>query len=384
MPLPRLGRLFPLVLAAGTLVAGKLHVLPASDPASAIGPQAAVFGWYFVVILACAFRASAHADHVAHRLGEPYGTLVLTLSAISIEVAIVAAVMLSGHGHGDATIARDTMFATLMIIMNGLVGVALLVGGWRRHEQFFNLQSAASYLPLIVTLATVALVLPRFTNSAEGGRMGPGHQVFAAFACAAVYGGFLWLQTSRYRSFFEDQADGAPRPAEQGDADAAEEAPRSAVEAGHAAGGLASECAWLLASLVAVVLLAEGLGERSTGLIERMGAPVALSGLLVAVLILTPEGLAAVRAAQRNSMQRTMNILLGSALSTIGLTVPAVLALAIVLRRDVELGLEPTELALLAGTILVSMTTLMRGRVNPMQGVVHLTLFLTYVVLIFD
>lgn len=383
MALPRLGKLLPLALAAGTLVAGKLHLFPAPDPAAAMGPQAAVFGWYFAVIMACAFRASAHADHVAHRLGEPYGTLVLTLSAISIEVAIVAAVMLTGHG--DATIARDTMFATLMIILNGLVGVALLVGGWRRHEQFFNLQSAASYLPLIVTLATVSLVLPRFTQGASGGRMGPGHQVFAAFACIVVYGGFLWLQTSRYRSFFEEQSDGGPRSSGQGGAESEEEAPRSAVEPSHGqGGGLPSECAWLLGSLVAVVLLAEGLGERSTGLIERMGAPVALSGLLVAVLILTPEGLAAVRAAQLNSMQRTMNILLGSALSTIGLTVPAVLALAIAMHRDVELGLEPTELALLAGTVLVSMTTLMRGRVNPMQGVVHLTLFLTYVVLIFD
>jgi Ca2+:H+ antiporter len=320
---------------------------------------------------------------VAHRLGEPYGTLVLTLSAISIEVAIVAAVMLTGHG--DATIARDTMFATLMIIMNGLVGVALLVGGWRRHEQFFNLQSAASYLPLIITLATVALVLPRFTHSAPGGRMGPGHQVFAAFACIVVYGGFLWLQTSRYRSFFEDQGEGTRATSDDADREREQDAPRAAEPPAHVgAGGLGSECAWLLASLLAVVLLAEGLGERSSGLIERVGAPVALSGLLVAVLILTPEGLAAVRAAQQNSMQRTMNILLGSALSTIGLTVPAVLLVAIFLHRDVELGLEPTELVLLAGTLLVSMTTVMRGRVNPMQGVVHATLFLAYVVLIFD
>ncbi len=383
MATARFGRLVPIALAAGTLVAGKLHLLPSPDPAGAIGPQVAVFAWYFAVILACAFRASAHADHVAHRLGEPYGTLVLTLSAISIEVAIVAAVMLTGHG--DATIARDTMFATLMIIMNGLVGVALLVGGWRRHEQFFNLQSAASYLPLIVTLATVALVLPRFTHSAPGGRMGPGHQVFAAFACIVVYGGFLWLQTSRYRSFFEDQVDAVRPEPEAADGEPAQSAPRSVQQPAHAAEhGLAAECAWLVASLVAVVLLAEGLGERSSGLIDRVGAPVALSGLLVAVLILTPEGLAAVRAAHRNSMQRTMNILLGSALSTIGLTVPAVLLLAIFLRRDVELGLEPTELVLLVGTLLVSMTTVMRGRVNPMQGVVHLTLFLTYVVMIFD
>jgi len=379
----RLGRLIPIALAAATLVAAKLHLLPEPDATAPIGPQVAVFAWYFGVILACAFRASAHADHVAHRLGEPYGTLVLTLSAISIEVAIVAAVMLTGHG--DATIARDTMFATLMIIMNGLVGVALLVGGWRRHEQFFNLQSAASYLPLIITLATVALVLPRFTQGAPGGRMGPGHQVFAAFACIVVYGGFLWLQTSRYRSFFEEQSEGARAASDGSGREHEQAAPRSAVAPAHAGGGgLGSECAWLLASLISVVLLAEGLGERSTGLIERVGAPVALSGLLVAVLILTPEGLAAVRAAHRNSMQRTMNILLGSALSTIGLTVPAVLLLAIFLRRDVELGLEPTELVLLAGTLLVSMTTVMRGRVNPMQGVVHATLFLAYVVLIFD
>jgi Ca2+:H+ antiporter len=312
-------------------------------------------GFLFLVILACASTASAAADRVAERLGEPYGTLVLTLSAIVIEVAMVAAVMLSGQG--EDTVARDTMFATLMIILNLLVGVALLVGGFRRGEQTFNLQSSSSYLGLIIAFATVALVLPRATDYEIGGFMTRRMEVLVALLTLAVYGTFLALQASSYRSFFAHERAGdhsVPAPAHL---------PHSGPVWPHAA--------TLLAALVVVVLDAHGL-------------PSAISGVLVACLILGPEGVAAVKAARSDSMQRTMNILLGSALSTIGLTVPAVLALSMIVGQRVELGLDSSEICLLAGTLLVCVLNFGQGRTNPMQGIVHLVFFVGYLVLIFD
>jgi Ca2+:H+ antiporter len=325
-------------------------------------------GFLFLVILACASTASAAADRVAERLGEPYGTLVLTLSAIVIEVAMVAAVMLSGQG--EDTVARDTMFATLMIILNLLVGVALLVGGFRRGEQTFNLQSSSSYLGLIIAFATVALVLPRATDYEIGGFMTRRMEVLVALLTLAVYGTFLALQASSYRSFFAHERAGdhsVPAPAHL---------PHSGPVWPHAA--------TLLAALVVVVLLAESLGGTMVGVLDAHGLPSAISGVLVACLILGPEGVAAVKAARSDSMQRTMNILLGSALSTIGLTVPAVLALSMIVGQRVELGLDSSEICLLAGTLLVCVLNLGQGRTNPMQGIVHLVFFVGYLVLIFD
>lgn len=383
------------------------------------------FWWLFAVILACASMASVHADHLAHRLGEPMGTIVLTLSAIVIEVAMVAAVMLGGKA--DPYVARNTMFATLMIILNGLVGLALLIGGWRRHEQAFNLQSSSTYLSLLIPLAAVTLVLPTFSkNLVLDGIELPGSmtlrlEIFLGIACLLVYAAFLWLQTSRYRSFFSAAPSGEATPHEgaslhvheqvhaEGSAremellarletrfdeaddlvfDEAQE-PREPADCHLRAPTDATPPAWrsgllLLAHLFLVVLLAEHIGEEMTGMLTAAELPLALTGVLVAVLILAPEGLAAVISAKRDSMQRTMNILLGSALSTIGLTVPAVLLLSVWLDSPVALGLESAEMVLLATTMLLCMNNFLRGKVNTMQGIVHLTLFLTYCVLLFD
>lgn len=325
-------------------------------------------GILFAVILACASGASAAADRVAERLGEPYGTLVLTLSAIVIEVSMVAAVMLSGTG--EDTVARDTMFATLMITLNLLVGISLLVGGFRRREQTFNLQSSSSYLGLIVAFAAVALVLPRMTDNEPGGFMTRRMEGLVALMTLAVYGTFLALQASTYRSFFAHERLGdhsVPAPA----------------HLPHA-GPVAPHAATLVASLVVVVLLAESLGGTMVGVLDSNGLPRALSGVLVACLILGPEGVAAVKAARNDSMQRTMNILLGSALSTIGLTVPAVLVLSMIVGQRVELGLDAAEICLLAGTLLVCVLNLGQGRTNPIQGIVHLVFFVGYLALVFD
>ena len=373
----------PLLLGLGTIV---LNVV-VSRGAGGAQPSVVTFIWLFTVILACAYSASHYADMVAHRLGEPIGTLILTLSVVVIEVSIVAAMMLGGGS--EPTVARDTMFSTLMIIMNGLVGMALLAGGINRREQFFNLQSSASYITLIIPLALIALVLPRLTESEPGGFMTPRMEIFVAAASVLMYGAFLWMQTSRYRSFFAHES--AETDAEQvndiGRVHPDSQQTLHSGGAGHHAAfinPLWRDVTGLVVMLVVVVVLAESLGKSTVGFLRQTGLPPAIAGVLVACLALGPEGLAAIKAARRNSMQRTMNILLGSALSTIGLTVPAVLILARMLGQHIELGLPLPEIALLIGTMLISIVNFTHGRANPMQGVVHLALFITYIALLFD
>ena len=367
----RILALLPFLLGAGTIAA---HAMGGHDEGAA--PSLLGFAWIFGVIATCAVAASHRADAVAERLGEPIGTVVLTLSVIVIEVAVVAAMMIADRG--EPTVARDTMFATLMIILNGLVGVALLAGGMRRHEQTFNLQTSASYLSLLIPLAAITLVLPRMTITEPGGFMTRRMEIFVAFACVAVYGAFLWMQTSSHRGFFSHpggHGDGAHGHGEHGHG-----------EHGHAAPDrpMWIDILALVVLLGMVVLMAESLGSATVRILEVNGLPRALAGVLVASLILGPEGVAAIQAARSESMQRTMNILLGSALSTIGLTVPVVLALGLVRGQRVELGLEAPEITLLACTVLVSVVNFTHGRTNRMQGLVHLCLFVAYIALIFD
>jgi Ca2+:H+ antiporter len=379
----------PFLLGAGTIAA---HAMGGHDEGAA--PSLLGFAWIFGVIATCAVAASHRADAVAERLGEPIGTVVLTLSVIVIEVAVVAAMMIADKG--EPTVARDTMFATLMIILNGLVGVALLAGGMRRHEQTFNLQTSASYLSLLIPLAAITLVLPRMTITEPGGFMTRRMEVFVAFACVAVYGAFLWMQTSSHRGFFSHpggQGDGAHGHGEHGHADHGHgdhgHAQHGTGGHGHAVPAAPQRPMWvdilaLVVLLGMVVLMAESLGSATVRILEVNGLPRALAGVLVASLILGPEGVAAIQAARSESMQRTMNILLGSALSTIGLTVPVVLALGLIRGQRVELGLEPPEITLLACTVLVSVVNFTHGRTNRMQGLVHLCLFVAYIALIFD
>ena len=380
----RILALLPFLLGAGTIVA---HAMGGHDEGAA--PSLLGFAWIFGVIATCAVAASHRADAVAERLGEPIGTVVLTLSVIVIEVAVVAAMMIADKG--EPTVARDTMFATLMIILNGLVGVALLAGGMRRHEQTFNLQTSASYLSLLIPLAAITLVLPRMTITEPGGFMTRRMEVFVAFACVAVYGAFLWMQTSSHRGFFSHpggQGDGAHGHGEHGHADHGH-AQHGTGGHGHAVPAAPQRPMWvdilaLVVLLGMVVLMAESLGSATVRILEVNGLPRALAGVLVASLILGPEGVAAIQAARSESMQRTMNILLGSALSTIGLTVPVVLALGLIRGQRVELGLEAPEITLLFCTVLVSIVNFTHGRTNRMQGLVHLCLFITYIALIFD
>jgi len=324
-------------------------------------------GWLVAVILACSFRAMAHADVLAERFGEPYGTLILTISAITIEVAAVCAVMLGSQG--DASVARDTMFSVLMIILNGLVGLSMLIAGWRRAEQEFNPQSAAAYLPLIVALGMLTLVLPRFTRSEEGGWMSDPMEVFVGGAALIIYGIFLWLQTTRHRTFFAHDPRGSV-------ADARPDAHAHTHAHAHAPAPAGRSALLLVLALVGVILLAEGLSGRVASTLDALYLPSGIGGVFIALLVLAPEGLAALRSAGHGDLQRSVNVLLGSACSTIGLTVPAVMAIRFATGASPEMGLDPPYVVLLGTTFLVTALGVARGRVTAMQGAVHLLIFL--------
>ena len=322
-----------------------------------------LFLWLFLAILWLAFGVVRHADALAVRLGEPYGTVILTLAVIGIEVAMIAAVSLSGKANPG--LARDTMFAVVMIVLTGMLGVTLLAGGLRHHRQEYNLSGANAYLAVLVPLAFLTLVVPRFTHSAPGGNVSVLQATFLLVTSAGLYATFLFVQTGSQASLFLP-------PVEK--SEASEDPPHTTI--GHAL--------LLVATMLPVVLLAKYLGKTIDYAIHTLDAPPALGGFLVAVLVLSPEAISALRAALDNRLQRTINILLGSATSTIGMTVPVVLAIGLFSGRPMELGLEPTEIAMLTLTLFTSVITLATGRTTLLQGVVHLILFAAYVMLIFD
>ncbi|MDN5851191.1 MAG: calcium:proton antiporter [Gammaproteobacteria bacterium] len=322
------------------------------------------FVGFFVGAVTAAFSAVRHAEHLAHRFGEPYGTLILTLSAIAIEVVTVITVML--HGSADPHFARDTMFSVLMIVLNGVIGVGLLLGGLRHHEQSYNLQGTITFLSVLIPLTVLALILPNYTRGGGEGIHTFGESIFLIIISFMLYGVFIAIQTRRHRSYFLP-----PEPEGAGAAD----------DSGQR--GWLYHAFFLLVYLLLVVLTAKLFALPLDIGIDRTGLPSALGALAVAILVLAPEGVAAIAAARANHMQRSVNIGLGTALSTISLTVPAVLIVDLTLNRSAYLGLSAASTVLLVLTFGVSMLTFTGGRTNMLQGLVHIALFFAYIVLIF-
>ncbi len=350
--------------------------LPALQAGLGAAGPTLVFLWLFGVTLWSSFAVVRHADALAVLLGEPYGTLILTMSVIGIEVVMIMAVMLTGHA--NPTLARDTMFSVLMIVLNGMVGLTLLLGGLRHGEQAHNLQGANVYMGLLFTLAGVGLVLPRFTTSAPGGAHGALLAGYVGFISILLYGVFLGIQTRRHRHYFQ-----APqRPA--GDDDDKELLVGEGEHGRYALRSAGMHAVLLVAAMLPIVLLSKKLAIVLEAGLAALAAPVALGGFLVAVLVLAPEALGAVQAAQHNHLQRAVNICLGSALATMALTIPCVLLADRLLGLQIELGLEPVEIVFLTLTLLVSSVHFASGRTNLLQGLVHLALFLGYVVTIFE
>ncbi len=330
-----------------------------------------LFIWLFAVMLWLAFGVVRHADSLAVILGEPYGTLILTVSVISIEVIMISAVILTGAN--IPTLARDMLMAVLMIVLNGMLGITLLLGGLRHREQSYNLRGAATYLGVLIPLAGLGLILPRYMPAAPGGEVTTLMSVWLIAVSVTLYGAFLWIQTLRHSGFFRQ-----PVPLEEAQELLGDEHGHIVVRS------LGYHAALLPLTMLPIVLLSKKMAALVDHGIATVGAPQALGGFLVAILVLSPEGMAAVKAALGNKLQRTMNISLGSALSTIGLTIPAVLGISLVTGATIELGLGEAEVYLLLFTLLVAVVNFTMERTNVLHGLVHLVLFLTYVVLIFD
>jgi Ca2+:H+ antiporter len=336
---------------------------PVLSRMSTTGGMAVLFVWHFTVILLSALAVVRHAEALAERLGDPYGTLILTLSVTFIEAMSLSAVMLHGE---NPTLVRDTIFAVVMIILNGMVGISLLLGGWKYREQHYNLAGANAYLGVIVPLTVLSLVLPNFTQTTPGPVLSLAQEVGLGLMSVALYGAFLAIQTGQQRADFVSRTDWETVEAEV----VAHRYPawRSAV--------------LLVAYMVPIAFLAEGLARPVDYFIDTLGAPPALGGVLIAVLVATPEAISAVRAAMRNHMQRSVNVFLGSVLSTIGLTIPVMLIIAFFTGRTLILGLQHTDMIMLLLTLAVSMITFASGRTNILQGLVHLVLFVGYLLLI--
>ena len=326
--------------------------------------------WLFGVILFASIGAVRHAEILSGRLGEPYGTLILTIAVTTIEVTMIANVILSGNDH--LGFARDTMFAVVMIVVNGLVGLSLLLGAMRFHEQQYNLQGANAYLVVIIPLAGFGLILPDFTTSTSDPSLSNFQAAFLILMSLGLYLAFLLIQTKRHQSYFIMGLDNSQQVVDE----SKPHNPMVYSMSGH--------IVLLIAYLLSVILLAEKIAEPVDYSIGVLGAPMALGGFFVASLILAPEAMSGIRAAMRNDLQRAVNILLGSVLATISLTIPAVLIISFITNQHIILGLPNAQNVLLIVTLLVSMTTFSSARTNILQGAVHILLFFAYIMLIFQ
>ena len=339
---------------AALIVLGSRAILASSIPIG-IAESCALVGTVFAAVY--------HAEVVAHRIGEPFGSLVLAVAVTVIEVALIVSMMIVG-GVDTTGLARDTVFAAVMIVCNGIVGLCLLGGGLRHREQVFQLQGAQAALSVIIALTTLTLVFPNVTSTTIGPTFSSPQLVFVASVSLILYGSFLFVQTVRHRDYFlPEVADGelhAPPPPNS-------VALRSA--------GL------LFSSLILVVVLAKMLTPTLELAIGRVGAPRSVVGIVIAGLVLLPEALASYRAARANRLQTSMNLALGSVLATIGLTIPAVAGVSILLSTPLTLGLNAKEELLLALTLIVSLLTIGTGRTTVLQGIVHLVLFAVFLFL---
>jgi Ca2+:H+ antiporter len=351
------------ILSAGLFLAfGGSWLADLSNPAW----FGCMFAWLFLAILFSAFAVVRHAEGLAVLLGEPLGTLVLTLSVTGIEVMVIAAVMYTGPE--GSTLARDSMFAVVMIVLNGMVGLSLLLGGFKHHEQSYNLQGANAFLAVILPLAVLSLILPNFASSELGPVFSTPQAVFLVVMSAGLYIVFLAIQNVRHKNYFT-----GPKTVKA-------ESEHHGVEARS----LPYHFILLALYLLPLVVLAKKLALPIDHGIQVLGAPPAVGGLLVAVLILSPESLGASRAALANQLQRSINILLGSVLATISLTVPAVLIIGFMTHQHIVLGLSAVNSILLVLTLALSLVTFGNAKTNVLHGAVHMLLFLAYLMLIFE
>lgn len=348
-----------------------LVVLVATLGSTPSGPIAALL---VPIHVALVIVAVGHAEAIAHRIGEPFGTLVLAVAVTIIEVSLVLMLMISKPASTE-TLARDTVFAAIMIVCNGVVGLSIIARSRREHVVTFNQQGANALLGTVIVIATLSLVLPSFTSSAPGSEFTPSQFAFAAASAFTVYGVFIFVQTVRHRWMFlspealEDESDDdlahvTAHPSSSGGVDS-----------------LAGHVTLLVVSLIGVIGLAKVLAPRIEETVAWFGAPQSFVGVVIAIMILLPESVAAVRAANRGEMQTSLNLSIGSALASIGLTIPAIAIASIWLDGQIILGLGPKEVVLLALTAVIGALTFGSGRATILQGAQHLSIFSSFVFL---
>ena len=325
------------------------------------------FAWVFAMIIVGSMSVVRHAENLAEILGEPYGTLILTLSVSAIEIVTLGIVMTTGAPNPE--LARDTMFSVVMLCLNGLIGASLILGALRYKEQDYNLRGANAYLSVIVSLAVFGLVVPNFTFTTPGPTFSGPQEGFLVVMCIGLYSVFLAIQTTRHRSFFVESGESV----EDDD-----------IVGGSACdwGGVRLHVALLVVYLALSLYLVEKLAVLLDHGLDELRAPPAFGALIVAALVLAPEGLGGIQAALANRMQRAVNILLGSVLATLALTIPAVVIIGLVHHTDVILGLDSIEQSMLLLTLFVSTITYTSGRTNVLQGAVHIMLLLAFLMFI--
>ena len=358
-PMPRSAWIFPALAVVLFVVASALGLT--FTPSAGGLVFAAVL---LAILFGTVFAAVHHAEVIAERIGEPYGTLLLTLAVTIIEVALIATIMLGDKA--VPTLARDTVFAVVMIVCNGLVGICILVGALRYREQDVQITGSSLYLSVLIVLATITLIMPNYTLTMPGPLYSTAQLAFVSVVTLLLYGVFLYTQTIRHTGYFMGTGH------EVGDAGIA--IPNRM---------LVLSIVLLLVSLLAVVGLAKKFSIVVDVAIARTGAPPAFAGILVALLILLPESVAALSAARKNDLQKSINLALGSSLATIGLTIPAVAVAAYALDKQLVLGLDTQEMVLLVLTFILSMLTFGTGRTNILFGLVHLVVFAVFVFLVF-
>jgi Ca2+:H+ antiporter len=358
-PMPRSAWIFPALAVLLFAAATALGLTFTPSPAGLV--FAAVL---LVILFGTVFAAVHHAEVIAERIGEPYGTLLLTLAVTVIEVALIATIMLGEKP--VPTLARDTVFAVVMIVCNGLVGICILAGGLRYREQDVQVTGSSLYLSVLTVLATITLILPNYTLTTPGPLYSAAQLAFVSVVTIILYGVFLYTQTIRHRDYFIIEGDSAA-------GDAGDTSNRT----------LTLSVVLLLVSLLAVVLLAKKFSLVVDAGAVAIGAPPAFAGILVALLILLPESVAAIAAARKNDLQKSINLALGSSLATIGLTIPAVAVAAFALDKTLILGLDPREMVLLVMTLILSMLTFGTGRTNILFGLVHVLVFAVFVFMVF-
>lgn len=319
-----------------------------------------------VLLILSVIAAVHHSEIIAHKVGEPYGTIILAIAITIIEVSIIVSLMVAGEGD-TLTLARDTVYAATMLILNGIMGLCLFIGGLKHHEQTFSRHSVTIALVSLVSIIVFTMVVPTFTKTVEGPYYSPSQLIFVAVSCLAIYGCFIFAQTVRHREYYLTEGE------------------NTAAAPGHTpeqkGPPLIASLLFLLVSLTIVVLLAKTLSPTIEKMVLSYHLPKTLVGIIIAAIILLPEGIAAIMAAQKNKLQTSLNLALGSALASIGLTIPAVSMVCHIYDMKIVLGLDYTSIVLLALSVFTVMLSLNTGRSNVVYGVVLLVNLFAFIYL---